>query len=108
MKTFSDTLAALKHAQCWYWHDDCSRGASLSITIDNLPADRRQCYEVRIPRETSRRGEKALRQWIREIAVILKGVPCPQFLSYTEWSDAPRIAEARESAAYLSRISSRQ
>ncbi len=112
------------------------------MTFDDLPADRRQCWEIRIPHEKSRRvsvelrvlkgfdpvknswtayipadgrsgeietrrGEKALREYVRALALILRGVPRPPWLSFTECLDGPKVAAARESAEYLARVESR-
>jgi hypothetical protein len=54
-----------------------------------------------------RRGEKALRLHIQEIAQVLRGYPNPESLSYCDTLDGPKIAEARESAAYLARLAAR-
>lgn len=52
----------------------------------------------------SRRGEKALREYVAEIAQITKGYPNPEFLSYAEFSDGPKVREHREREAYYAKM----
>ena len=109
IKTLTEVLKALPTADTWTWHRGdfvYSRGA-LSIYIDDIPGDRREVYQIELPKggparieltvlcdydseklcwktevrryrgDTTRRGEKALREYIKTVCERETGYPTP-------------------------------
>jgi len=106
-ENFADLLVLARKADCLSFF----RGSqTLSLMLDDIPGDRRSCIEMRLDRLTAdvrtlngydkatnkwgeycspqgslafpdKRGLKALRDYIAELATSEKGFPNPEFLS---------------------------